>query len=164
MHLDVEVREFPAMELACIHHTGPYQGDQELFGRLFGTLMQWAGTQGCLNSPDLKILSLYYDDPETTEPARQRMSVAITVPENIPGEGQIERMQLPAGTYAVARVEVLPDQYGEAWQSLVGEWLPASGHHTENRPSMEVYLNDPKQHPEGKHIVEMCLPVKAGPA
>jgi AraC family transcriptional regulator len=45
----VEVREAPELTVAYVRHTGPYQGDGELFGRLFGKLMQWAGPRGlCL--------------------------------------------------------------------------------------------------------------------
>ncbi len=34
----VEVKEVPEFTVAYIRHTGPYQGDGELFGALFGKL------------------------------------------------------------------------------------------------------------------------------
>jgi AraC family transcriptional regulator len=39
-------------------------------------------------------------------------------------------------------------------------WLPESGYQPADGPCFERYLNDPAQHPEGKHIVEIGLPVK----
>lgn len=39
-------------------------------------------------------------------------------------------------------------------------WSPESGYQPDDRPAFELYLNDPKEHPEGKHIVEICAPVK----
>jgi len=69
-------------------------------------------------------------------------------------------MSLPGGLFAVGHVEVNQDQFGEAWDKLMGEWLPESGYQPDDRPCYELYLNDPKQHPEGKFIIDICEPVK----
>jgi AraC family transcriptional regulator len=69
-------------------------------------------------------------------------------------------MVLQAGTYAQARFELNPDQYEAAWEAVCGEWLPESGYQPDDGIPFERYLNDPGEHPEGKHIVEICIPVK----
>ena len=56
----------------------------------------------------------------------------------------------------------LSDQYEESWKSLYDEWIPESEYQWDERPCFEVYLNDPKDHPEGKHIVDIYVPVKQG--
>ncbi|MFC2100121.1 GyrI-like domain-containing protein [Candidatus Bipolaricaulota bacterium] len=48
-----------------------------------------------------------------------------------------------------------------AWDRLVGEWMPESGVESDiERMCYELYLNDPEQHPEKRHIVDICEPVK----
>jgi AraC family transcriptional regulator len=42
----------------------------------------------------------------------------------------------------------------------MGTWCPASGYQPDDRHCFEVYLNDPNQHPQGKHIVEIWKPVR----
>ena len=75
-------------------------------------------------------------------------------------EGEIGKAKIPAGKYAVAHFEITPDQYQDAWNAVYGGWLPESGYQPEDGPCYELYLNDPKEHPEGKHIVDICVPVK----
>ena len=38
--------------------------------------------------------------------------------------------------------------------------MPESGFQLDDKPYYELYQNDPKQHPEGIHIVDICVPVK----
>ena len=47
LEAQIEVRDEPAFTVAYVRHTGPYQGDGELFGKLFGRLMQWQDRAGC---------------------------------------------------------------------------------------------------------------------
>ena len=156
----IEVEEMPELHVAYVRHTGPFKGDVELFAGLFGNLMGWAGPRGLLNSPEAMVLSVYHDDPETTEEEKFRMSACITVPEDTRVEGEIGKMTLPGGEYAVGRFELDPDEYEAAWNMVYGEWLPKSGYRFDDRPSLEIYRNDPEEHPEKKHIVDICVPVK----
>ena len=156
----IEVKEMPELNVAYIQHIGPYKGDTKLFAGLFGKLMGWAGPRGLLNSPETMVLSVYYDDPKTTEEDKSRMSACITVPEDTEVEGEIGKMTVPGGMYAVGRFELDPDEYEEAWNMVYGDWLPESGYQFDDRPSLEIYRNDPNEHPENKHIVDICIPVK----
>ncbi len=69
-------------------------------------------------------------------------------------------MTLPGGRYAQARFELGADQYEDAWNSVYGEWLPDSGYVPGNGVPFERYLSSPGDHPEGRHTVEICIPVK----
>ena len=51
-------------------------------------------------------------------------------------------------------------EFGQAWDAVFGGWLPDSGYLPEDGQAFERCLNDPKDHPEGKHLVEICVPVK----
>jgi AraC family transcriptional regulator len=156
----IEVKEMPELNVAYVQHIGPYKGDTKLFAGLFGKLMGWAGPRGLLSSSETMVLSVYHDDPKTTEEEKFRTSACITVPEGIEVEGDIGKMTVPGGMYAVGRFELDPDEYEEAWNLIYGDWLPKSGYQSDDRPSFEIYWNDPSEHPENKHIVDICIPVK----
>jgi len=156
----IEVKEMPEMSIAYVRHIGPYKGDPALFERLFGKLCGWAGPRGLIRPPQTQFLCVYYDDPGVTEDEKLRVDVAMTVPKDTPAEGEVSKNTIPAGKYAVGRFEVLPHEFEEAWTGVMGGWLPQSGYQCDDRPCFELYLNDPKQHPEGKCVVDICVPVR----
>ncbi len=157
---DVEIQEMPTMHLAYVRHVGPYAGNNELFAGLWQKLCTWAGPRGLLQPPETKMLSIYHDDPNITDEEKLRVSVCITVPQDTPVDGEIGTMDAPGGKYAVARFELDPSQYGDAWAAVFGGWLPQSGFQPDDRPAFEMMLGDPEQHPEHKHSVAICVPVK----
>jgi AraC family transcriptional regulator len=156
IEMNVEVKELPELQVAYIRHIGPYHGIPEAFKKLD----RWAGPRGLINFPETKFLGVYHDNPEITEESKLRSSACITVPEDTPIEGEVGKMTIPGGLFAVAHVEINEDQYAEAWDKLMGEWFPESGYQPDDRMCYELYLNDPKQHPQGKHIVDICEPVR----
>jgi len=157
---EVEVKDMPELHVVYVRHIGPYKGDQELFGRLFGQLMAWAGPRGLLQFPKTKVLAVYHDNPDITDESRLRTDACITVPEDTQVEGEIGKMTLAGGKYAVAHFEIAPDQYEDAWNAVYGGWLPESGYQPEDRPCYELYPSSPEEHPEGKHVVDIHIPVK----
>jgi AraC family transcriptional regulator len=155
----VTVKDFPDTTVAYIRHIGPYQADPELFGRLFGQLFQWAGPRGLIGE-DAQVICIYHDDPNITEPAKLRTDVCLSVSSDTEVTGQVGKLTIPSGRYAFARVEVTSDQFGEAWNAVCGDWLPDSGYEPADGLSFEIYHNDHREHPEGKHIVDIVIPVK----
>lgn len=156
----VVVKEIPEIQVAYVRHIGSYSGNNDLFQGLFGKLMSWAGPRGLIRFPETKMLTIYYDDPSITEESKLRVDVCISVPKGTPTEGDIGTMTIPAGKDAVATFEITQDQFGDAWNAVYGQWIQQSGYVPDDRPCYEVYLNDPKTHPEGKFIVEIHAPVK----
>jgi AraC family transcriptional regulator len=160
MRMDVEVKEIPEMHVAYVRNIGPYMGDTELFGELFGKLGRWAGPRNLINK-DTLFLSVYYDDPKITDEEKLRVDVCLTVTEDTKVDGEISRQKLDGGLYALARFEIKdPADYGNAWEAVYRDWLPESGYQPDNKPTFEVYRNNPKEHPEGVSIVDICIPVK----
>lgn len=156
----VEVKDLPQMHVAYLRYIGPYKGNEQLFKRLFEKLCMWAGPRGLIRPNQTQFLSIYHDDPDITEGEKQQTDVCITVPEDTKVEGEIGKMTMPGGKYGVGHFEIMPGEYPQAWYTVMGGWLPESGYQCDDRPCFEWYLNDPKQHPEGKHIVDICVPVK----
>ena len=157
----VEVKDLPEMPYAYIRHIGPYAGDEKLFERLFKQLVNWAAPRGLFRPPVTEMLSIYHDNPDLTDEDKLRTDVCITVPADTVVEGEIGKGTIPAGKYAVARFEINADEYGEAWDIVYGEWLPESGFQPdEGPPCFELYRQSPDEHPEGKHVFDLCLGVK----
>jgi AraC family transcriptional regulator len=157
---EVEIQKMPPMHVAYVRHVGPYAGDTQLFEGLWQRLCTWAGPRGLIRPPETKMLCIYHDDPNITEEDKLRVSVGVTVPPDTKVEGEIGALDLPGGQYAVAKFELDPSQYGDAWSAVFGGWLPQSGYQPDDAPAFEMMLGDPKEHPEGKHAVAICVPVK----
>ncbi|MBN2395127.1 MAG: GyrI-like domain-containing protein [Candidatus Atribacteria bacterium] len=47
-----------------------------------------------------------------------------------------------------------------AWNAVFGGWLPESGYQPDDGPCYEFYHNNPEEHTEHKHIIDICVPVK----
>ena len=158
--MKVEVRDLAPVTVAYVRHIGPYAGDSALFEGLFGRLWRWAGPHGMLNQKDLQVLIVYHDNPDLTDASKLRTSVCITVPKGTEVSGEVGLMDLPGGKYACGRFELTSSEFQGAWDSMCGCWLPDSGWQPDDRPCFESYLNDHRSHPEGKFIVDICVPVK----
>jgi len=152
----VDVRVLPGLHVAYVRHVGRY--DQ--IGKAFRRLLRWAGPRRLFRLPDTKVLAVYYDNPDVTPVDQLRADACITVPEGTKTKRDIGTMRIPGGLFAVACVEIEPTQYGEAWDRLMSDWMPESGYQPDGRLCYELYLNDPEKHPEGKHIVEICEPIR----
>jgi AraC family transcriptional regulator len=159
-NMKVEIKNLPAYNVAYVRNIGSYKGNAKLFESLFGKLCGWAGPRNLMNEQS-QMMSVYYDDPKVTDESKLRLDVCLVVPEDTEVEGEIGKQTLPAGEFAITRVEVKdPEEYEQAWNSIYRDWLPENGYEPDNRPCYEIYRNDPKKDPEGKQIVDLCVPVK----
>jgi AraC family transcriptional regulator len=153
----IEVRDMPKMTVAYLRHIGPYKGNENLFGDLWNRLFTWAGPRGLIGGKDFKSLIVYHDDPNITIEDKLRMSVCITVAPDTKVDGEIGKMELEAARYAVARFEVGPQEFQQAWDWVYGYWLPGSGYQPDDKPCFEAYPEEPR---DGKFIVDICVPVR----
>ncbi|HEY9061462.1 MAG TPA: GyrI-like domain-containing protein [Pseudobacteroides sp.] len=160
IRFSVEVKEMPELSVVYIRNTGSYKGDQTLFDRLFGKLYTWADARGLINFPETKMITVYHDNPEITEENNLRISACMTAPEDTQVDGEIGKMKISGGKYAIGHFEIKGDQYQDAWNTICGEWFPESGYQPDEGPCFELYLNDHNQHPEKMHIVDIYVPVK----
>ncbi len=157
---NVEVKMIEDMHVIYMRHTGAYQGISPVFQELIHKLVGWAAARDLLKPGETKLLTVYHDNPEITPEEKQRTSVCLTVPEDTRVSGEISKMLIPSGKYAIGHFEIDAEEYGDAWNYLYGEWLTNSGFQPDDGVSFEVYNNDPKTHPQGKHQVDIYLPVK----
>lgn len=157
---NIAITRIAQRTFAFVRNVGPYQGDAALFERLFGIVGTWAGAKGLLTSPKTESLSLYHDDPFNVPAAEQRISVGFTVPEETSPEGEIQIMEIPEGRYVVGSFEILPNEYGDAWTEVMSFVEDEGLLPQVNEFMYESYKNDPHTHPEGKHLVDICVGLK----
>ena len=157
--MTVTVEKIPALNVAYVRHTGRYQGLAEVFADLFTRLMTWAQPRGLVR-PDSQILSVYHDNPSITEDDRLRVSACITVPPGTETSGDVGQMIVEGGRFAVGHFTLGDQDYGEAWYSLAGGWLPWSGYEPDDRHPYERYPFDESDTNPDKRRVDICLPVR----
>lgn len=152
-----EVRDLPEQIVAYIRHTGPYQGQETLFNRLFGKLFNWAGSRGLMDQRNVAPLAIYHDSPCVTEDEKLRLSICLPVPSETPVEGEIGKMKISGGRFLVARFIIATQNMPEAWQWIYGSWFPQSGYQPADALPYELY---PKEPENGKLTVDICVPVQ----
>ena len=156
----VTVQTLEDVTVAYVRHVGPYKGDYDLFDKLFGKLCSWAGARNLIQFPKTQFYSVYHDNPEVTDESKLRLSVCLSVPPETEVSGEIGKMVLKGGRYAVARFEINADEFQAAWDAVYGGWLPESGYQPDDGPTFEWCHNTPKEHPQGKFDLSICVPVK----
>lgn len=125
----------------------------------YARILAWADARGLVQG-DSHIIVVGHNDPMVTQEDKLRISVCLPVPEDTPEHGDIGRMSITAGLYAVARFEIPTAAIPAAWQSIKAGWRPTSGYEPDVRPCFERLILSPKRHPEGLHILEICFAVR----
>jgi len=155
-----EIKELEEKNVACVSFVGNYMGNAKVFKDLFEKLCEWAGPKNLLGK-DTVFISAYYDDPNITPPEELKLDVCMTLKDDAEVEGEIKKKTLPGGKYVVMRAELSSvEEYGPAWSKIV-EWLKENKLEIDlSRASYEIYLNNPEEHPEKHHILDVCMAVK----
>ncbi len=155
------IKELLERQVAFVSFTGNYMGNPQIFANLFDKLCGWAGPKGLI-SPKSVFLSSYQDDCKITPPDELKLDLCMSIPEDTKVDGDIQKKILSGGKYAVMHTELTgSEEYGPAWDTVV-EWIERSNYEVDmSRPSYEIYLNNPEEHPEKHHIIDICRSVKA---
>lgn len=157
--VEIEVKKTTDRRVAYVRHIGDYKGNSELFEGLFGKLCRWAGPRGLLNK-EPEFICVYHDNPEITNEDQLKVSVCLTVGDDVEISGDVNEMKIPAGLYAVGKFRIDVSEYQEAWNTMFMDWLPESGYQPAEGLCYELSLNDPGTDPEGKHEVAIHIPVE----
>ncbi len=156
----ITVKSIEERHVAYVSFVWNYMGNSEIFKELIGKLMTWAEPKGLL-SKDTKLSSAYQDDPNVTPPDEMTLEVCMDIPENAEVTGDVKKKVMPGGKYDVLNTELTePKEYWSAWMEVVN-WTKENNIEIDiSHPSYEFYLNNPEDHPEKHHIVDICLSIK----
>lgn len=166
----VTIEHLESADVIYARHTGAYAGDGELFVELFVKLGAWAD-HASIPESQRRFMTLFHDSPSVTDESQLRVSACLktTPPFAATGfaagsapTGDLGRLKIDGGIFAIARFELADSQYSEAWSALLGGWLPVSGYEVERGNHFERY---PAQRAlqRGRQVVEICLPVRRLP-
>lgn len=155
MDTKVEIKEMPAMEVVYCRHTGQFNQ----IGKAYEKLMKWAGPRGLLNFPQTKTMTVYHDDPSVTAIEKVRQSACITVEGDVKVDGEIGKMKIKGGKYAVGHFEIDEKGFEKAWNTMC-LWLTESGYQPGEGNSYELYHNSPENDIQHKFSLDICIPVK----
>ncbi|TYT76031.1 AraC family transcriptional regulator [Desulfobotulus mexicanus] len=155
LSMEGSIQQVPAYRVAYIRKLGVY--GHETCEKAFGELMAWAGPKGYPGSET--VFGVYWDNPEVTPPEKCRMDACITLPEGEEPDGSISVQKLRGGPYAVCHFEISDADFPKAWDEAF-RWFMEKGYACDDSPCFERYHNNPGKHPEGKWIVDICIPLK----
>ena len=155
MSTKVEIKDMPEMKVVYCRHMGQFN---EIY-KAYGKVMAWAGAKGLLNFPVAKTVTVYHDDPSVTDIEKVRQDACVTVEGDVKVNGEIGKMTIPAGRYAVGRFEIGVTEFEKAWNTMC-MWFTESGYQPGEGCTYELYHNDHNEHPEKKFILDICIPVK----
>jgi AraC family transcriptional regulator len=154
MDTEIEIKQMPELNLIYCRHTGAFNKIGEAYEKLF----KWAIPRG-LVTPSTKTVTVYQDDPSITSIDKIRQDASIIIEGDVKVEGEIGKLKIASGKYAVGRFEIKENEFEEAWNTMCA-WLTESGCQPTNSPTYEYYHNDYSEHPEHKFIVDICIPVE----
>lgn len=154
--MDIQIIEFPATKIACIHHIGPYKNTRPIWDKL----CRWADSNHLL-SPATTFLGICHDDPERTEPSKIRYDACVSLNQEISSANDgVEIKTIEARKYIKAIHIGSCLDMKKAYRYIFEEWMPANGKKAVGDPCMEVYKNDPDTTPDHEFVTEIYVPFK----
>lgn len=151
----MEIMDLPEMHVIYCRHKGAFNQITKAYNKL----INWAIVHGLYNALLATTITITHDNPSVTEIEKVRQSACIVVAEDVKVEGEIGKTIIPAGKYAVGHFILSNDEFEKAWNSMC-LWFSESDYQQGDGNSMEIYHNDFNRHPENKHIVDICIPIK----
>jgi AraC family transcriptional regulator len=153
--MNVKLVEREEITVAYMRHLGPYGAE---IGRFWmEQVAPWMVTNGLMGRARY---GLSHDDPGITAPEQCRYDACVEVQPDFVASGGAFVSTIPGGKYAVLRYKGNGADIGEAWASLLRDWLPASGLQLDARPCFEYYPTDAAYDPQtGVFECDICIPV-----
>jgi len=136
---DITITTLQPMRAVTLEHIGPYMEINRAFDRLFG----WLASRHLLG-PDVRSFAIFYDDVTTVPAAKLRSRAGAVMARGVPVEAPFEQTEIAGGDYALLRHKGPYADMKAAYDWLYGQWLPQSGREPAAIPTIEEYLNSPR--------------------
>ena len=155
LKMNVETRNLQESKIAYVRKVGKYC--KETCEPAFQEITSWAIARGLNNTE--KFIAIYWDNPEITPPEKCRMDACITIPTDFEINNSMNVQVIASGTYAIFHYEIFDTEFQEAWCDSF-KWLIENEYECDDRIFYEQYNNNPSEHPEGKFIIDICIPLR----
>lgn len=149
----IEVKQMPEMHLASVTSIGV----QNVEGA-FKKLINWGISKKLFPKENVKMISVYHDSFKVTSPDKVRIDACMLLDKPIKNEDEIFPKILPSGKYVVGNFFIGLDEFEQTWNGLF-LWMNDKGYQFRKSFPYEIYHTNYKEHPEGKMIVDFCIPI-----
>ncbi|WP_027372126.1 GyrI-like domain-containing protein [Chryseobacterium sp. UNC8MFCol] len=154
MNLKIEVKEMPEMNLAAVMSLGITNVEPS-----FNVLVDWAKKKKLFPGENIKMLSVYHDSFKVTPADKVRIHACMLLDEKLEGtDGEVFQETVDPGRFIVGSGEVTLSDFEQCWVSLF-LWMNEHNHSMRKAFPFEIYHSNFKEHPEGKMIVDFCIPI-----
>lgn len=154
MNLKIEVKELPEMNLAAVMSLGIANVEPS-----YNILIDWAKKKQLFPRENVKMISVYHDSFKVTPPDKVRIHACMLLDKHLDKqEGLVFSETIHAGKFIVGSGEVTLQDFEQCWVSLF-LWMNEQHYSTRKAFPFEIYHTNFKEHPEGKMMVDFCIPV-----
>jgi len=153
--MKVKIEDFPSQRVAYVRNIGPYTIENA--GDAFEKLMSWSQERKV--GEHQPVLGTLWDLPELSGIEHCRYDACIYLEEGFQVNGEIAEQILPGGLYACYHCTIINHDFESSWDELLGTWLPLSGYQPGPGPAYEFLYNDGSHDPEGRWIIDLCVPL-----
>jgi len=149
----VQIIERPAQRLLALLHQGPLATIAHTQRRLYLQCGQRATQR----------LGASCGDPG--DGAGFRYYAAVALPEPWPAaRAELQLLDIPAGRYARQTLVGPYARINAAVTALYARWLPGSGYEPDDRPTLEHYLNSPRNAAQADLRTDLLIPIRPSTA
>jgi AraC family transcriptional regulator len=155
---DVEVVSLKPFLVISKRRNGAY--DERRLAETFRIPWDWAIESG--HGERLRgIYGIPHDDPRSVTASQLRYDACLDLGADIQPPPYLRRRTLGGGEFAKLRVIGSYEQLDDAYQYLLGSWLPGADRQADDRPLFNHFLSDPDVTPEPDRVTDVYLPLKA---
>lgn len=154
MNLKIKITDLPEMNLASVMSLGIANVESS-----FNVLIDWAKEKQLCPRENLKMISVYHDSFKVTSADKVRIHACMLLDKPLEKQdGEIFPETLKAGKFIVGSGELMLAEFEQSWVSLF-LWMKENGYTTRKAFPFEIYHSNFKEHPEGKMLVDFCIPI-----
>lgn len=156
--MDISVTYMKPTAVLYARASGPYEQSVE---EAWGRMLSWLDLRR-VRARTPRGFGIINDNPRSVHPGQRRYDACIELQPGLVSDSQagIESKMTPGGAFAVARVRGPHAAISRAFKYLRSEWVPKHGLTVdEDRPHLEIYLNDPATTPADQLLTDVCVPV-----
>lgn len=154
MNLKIKVTDLPEMNLVSVMSLGIANVESS-----FNVLIDWAKEKQLFPREDLKMISVYHDSFKVTSADKVRIHACMLLDKPLEKQdGEIFPETLEAGKFIIGSGELTLAEFEQSWVSLF-LWMKENGYTIRKAFPFEIYHSNFKEHPEGKMLVDFCIPI-----
>lgn len=154
MNLKIKVTTLPEMNLAAVMSLGIANVEPS-----YNILMDWAKGKKLFPKENVKMISVYHDSFKVTPPDKVRIHACILLDAKLQKqEGEVFSETVGSGKFIIGSGEFTLADFEQCWVSLF-LWMNENRYSVRKAFPFEIYHTNFKEHPEGKMLVDFCIPV-----